>query len=308
MDEVNIAVEEVKKIIRHCIIPMLPSELELPNSFDGYQNLYYQTNENIAEYLNLVDISNSENALCVAGSGDQAFSLISKGINNIQLFDVNKFTEYFILGLKRTMIVKYNYSDYINLFNKLISPMTMPNEVEEILSDVLLTMDEPYKTFWQSILNFNFKYLEEINVKANFMYGLNVNAGLKIIPTFCSYLENEENYNKLKNNLGKANINFKYCNGLELTKNFNNKFDLILLSNILDYAYIYWGSNWSMQNLNNYINDLQNILKDKGIIFLHYIFCINKPFHQSDFYKPYLDFDNETYNLKYNHQMLLVRK
>ncbi len=308
MDDVNIAIEEVKKIIRKCIIPMLPSELEPPNSFEGYQNLYYQTNENIAEYLNLIDLANKKSALCVAGSGDQAFSLIAKGINNIQLFDINKFTEYFILGLKRTMIEKYNYSDYINLFNKLISPMTMPNEVEEILSDVLLIMNEPYKTFWQAILNFNFKYLKEINVKTNFMYGLNVNAGLKIISSFCTYLENEENYNKLKNNLGNANINFKYCNGLELTKNFNNKFDLILLSNILDYAFIYWGNNWHMQNLNSYIAELKKILKNNGIIFLHYIFYSSKPFHQSDFCIPYLDFENETYNLSNNHQILLVRK
>ena len=306
MGEVDIAIEEVKKLIKQNITSN--SILEKSNNFEGYQYIYYQTNENITEYLDLVDITKKENALCVAGSGDQAFSLIYKGINNIDLFDVNKLTEYFILGLKKAMILKYNYTEYISTLNKLITQMTNPREINEIIFDLLSYMEEPYKTFWQNILEYNNKLQKELNIYTNFMYGLNINAGLKIIPSFCPFLTHEENYYKLKNNLNIANINFKYCNAINLSDYFSQKYDLILLSNILDYAYIYWGNNWSVQNLNNYIASLQKILKNKGIIFLHYVFFASKPFHLSNFYNICLKYNSEVYNLKDSHQILLVRK
>ena len=305
MDEVYIAIEEVKKLIRKNIIH--DSILEKPSDFEGYQNIYYQTNENITDYLNLIDISQKENALCVAGSGDQAFSLIYKGINKIDLFDINKLTEYYILGLKKAMLLKYNYDEYINTLNKFINQMTMPIEINEIIFDLLSYMEEPYKYFWQNILEYNQKLQKELNINTNFMYNLNINAGLKTNLSFCPFLISEDNYNKLKSNLNMANLNFKYCNAINLTDKFKRKYDLILLSNVLDYAYIYWGNNWEIQNLNNYITNLQKITNNDGIIFLHYIFYSSKPFHLSNFYNPYLTYSSNIYNLKNNHQILLVR-
>ena len=54
MGEVDIAIEKVKKLINQNIIR--DSILEKENDFEGYQNLYFQTNENITDYLNLVNI------------------------------------------------------------------------------------------------------------------------------------------------------------------------------------------------------------------------------------------------------------
>ena len=306
MGEVDIAIEEVKKLISQNIIR--DSILEKSTNFEGYQDIYYQTNENITDYLSLIDIANKENALCVAGSGDQAFSLIYKGINEIDLFDVNKFTEYFIFGLKKAMILKYSYDEYINTLNKLIIQMTNPSEINEIIFDLLSYMDEPYKIFWQAILEYNWKLQKELNIYTNFMYGLNVNAGLKIISNFCPFLTSEVDYNSLKNKLSTVNMQFKYCNAINLPDVFNKNYDLILLSNILDYAYIYWGYNWKIQNLNNYIANLLKMLNNNGIIFLHYIFYASKPFHQSDFFTPYRDYNYELANLKNKHQIILIRK
>ena len=174
--------------------------------------------------------------------------------------------------------------------------------------DLLMYMDEPYKTFWQAILDYNYHFQKENNIHTNFMYGLNINAGLKIIPDFCPFLTNEAEFNKLKEKINASTIQFKYCNAIKLADTFKKKYDLILLSNILDYAFIYWGSNWQMQKLNDYINILQKMLKKNGIIFLHYIFNNTKCFHQANFYKPYLNFDDEIYNLNNKHQILLVRK
>ena len=102
MENVNRAIEEAKKIINM----FGTKNYNNSNLFDGYQRVYFQTNENIEGYLGLEDLSHKENALCIAGSGDHAFSLISKGINDIQLFDINKLTEYMIMGLKKAIILQ----------------------------------------------------------------------------------------------------------------------------------------------------------------------------------------------------------
>ena len=54
MDEVMAAVEAVKKLIKENIIR--DYTLDRPTNFDGYQDLYYQTNENVTEYLNLIEL------------------------------------------------------------------------------------------------------------------------------------------------------------------------------------------------------------------------------------------------------------
>ena len=206
------------------------------------------------------------------------------------------------------MILKYNYVEYVETLNKLINQMTMPREINEIIFDLLSYMEEPYRTFWQSILEYNWKLQKELNIHTNFMYSLNINAGLKTIEAFCPFLTSETDFNKLKFNLNMANLNFKSCNAINLSKEFKKKYDLILLSNVLDYAYIYWGNNWSIAHLNNYVANLQKMINNDGIIFLHYIFYNSKPFHLSNFYNPYLNYTNSIYNLKYNHQILLLRK
>ena len=79
--------------------------------YRGFRNLYFQSNENIDYYLNMIDLGNRENALTVAGSGDHIFNLVANGITEVDSFDINYLTEYLALGLKKAMIVKYSYYD-----------------------------------------------------------------------------------------------------------------------------------------------------------------------------------------------------
>ena len=83
-----------------------------------------------------------------------------------------------------------------------------------------------------------------------------------------NYLINESEYNKLKNNLCKTNISYKCTNAINLDKEFSNKYDLILLSNILDYFNNYLGKNW---DLFEYIDKLDKITNKDAIIFVNYI-------------------------------------
>ena len=67
-------------------------------------------------------------------------------------------------------------------------------------------------------------------------------------------------------------INFKSTNAINLKEEFDGEYDLILLSNILDYVGRYWGAYWDYATLQEYIKGLEGISKKKAIIFLNYLF------------------------------------
>ena len=103
------AINEVKKLINNQVINNNISVQG--NAFAGFQKTYFFTNENINAYLNLVDLTDKNNALTVLASGDQLFNLINKEITEIDTFDINKLTEYYVFGIRMAMIEKYNYKE-----------------------------------------------------------------------------------------------------------------------------------------------------------------------------------------------------
>ena len=102
------------------------------------------------------------------------------------------------------------------------------------------------------------------------LYLLCVNIGHLGYKECNNYLKDEKSYNKLRNRLASANITFKNANANNLHNEFKGEYDIILLSNILDYFFKYWGNNWEYDKLLSYEKQLENICKNDAIIFLHY--------------------------------------
>lgn len=236
------------------------------NAFEGYQKTYFSTNENIKDYLNLVNFRNKEKALTVLASGDQVFNLINKGILNIDTFDINKLSEYYVFGLRYALIQKYNYKTYLNVVKTLMNKNTSFEEINDILFGLLPYMDNKYRMFWTEILNYNYNIQKNNKTKLNLIEMLFINIQDKSYLN--NYLIDEKEYNKLKNNLYRTNISYKCTNAINLDKEFTNKYDLILLSNILDYFNNYLGKNW---DLKKYIDKLDKITNKDAIIFINYI-------------------------------------
>ena len=240
--------------------------------FSKYQKVYLSTNENINEYLNNVDFNKKTNALSVMASGDHIFNIINKGILNIDTFDTNAITEYYVLGLKKAMILKYNYKEYLKTYSKFCDKFISLDELTFILKELLIYMDDKYKIFWNSIIEYNYKIQKNNKNKINLFYMLFINiSSVDYITKNNNYLLNENEYNKLKDNINKTNILFKNINAKDLYKEFNNKYDFILLSNILDYFNKYYNYKFDYDCLREYIDNLFNILKENGTIFLNYI-------------------------------------
>lgn len=245
----------------------------IDSEFSKYQKGFYWTNENIACYLNMFNVQGMDSALTIASSGDHIFNLVDKDIRNVDSFDINRLTEYLILGLKRAMIIKYNYFEYMTYINYLPNSEVSINLITDFIHELLPYMDEKYRIFWNDIANYNYRIQKRNGTNLNLFQMLYVN----VHSTFASikyngYLMDEYCYNIFKRKLINANISFKGADALDIKKEFSEKtYDLILLSNVLDYANEKWGDNWDYHKLEEYIKDLESLCNNNGIIFLKYI-------------------------------------
>jgi len=239
---------------------------------ENYSKNYLFTNENIAAYLNQTNLEGKEKALTVLASGDQTFNLISKGILSIDTFDKNGLTSYTALGLKRALIEKYDYNTFCEMINKLQQKDILLEELSEIILNSLTFVDKEYRMFWQELIYYNYK--TQIKIPKERQINLFNIMFYKSTLGNCNgniYLESESEFEKFKTNLKKANITFNHCDAANITENFSGKYDLILLSNILDYMHLNWEFRWDINVLNKYIEDLYSICNNNAEIMLYYV-------------------------------------
>lgn len=239
--------------------------------FSTYQKVYFSTNENIKDYINNVNLEGKTKAISVMASGDHSFNLIEKGILNIDAFDSNALTEFYVLGLKRAMILRYSCKEYLITLNKLLDINTSLEELTSILSDLLPFMDKKYREYWRYIIDYNYKV--QINKNSNInlfnLLFINIVSGDKLVERN-NYLNDEKTYNKFKSLLVRSNIIFKNVNAIDIPKEFQGKYDVMCLSNIFEYLQPYFKERNGY--FNNYIDELDSIMNIDGIIFLMYIF------------------------------------
>lgn len=242
--------------------------------FTKHSKIYLTANENVAAYTDLVKETDAKSALTVLASGDQAFNLVANGVYDIDTFDTNHITEYYVLGFRRAMIAKYDYQNYLSITKKIISHNTSFYEICDIVMGLLGYMDEPYRTFWHKFVDYNYKI--QRNKPQNFnpfvLLAMEENLKIENIISGNNYLTNEDEYKIFRHMLGHANITFKPANALKLAKSFSDKYDTILLSNILDFAFFNWSQYFGYQKLKEYQEELLPLLTDNGLLFLYYNF------------------------------------
>ena len=240
--------------------------------YQKYDRVYAFTNENIYGYMNQLDFEGKDNALCIMSSGDHPFNAALYGIKDIDTFDVNILTEYYVLGIKRSAILAFDYINYISFMNKLLDENTSLDQINDLINLIIPYMDEKYKIYWRSLIDY-YHYLQKdsrnyINIFRLLLLDINKLDGYMVN----SYLKDEISYNKLRSNIGKLNINFKECCFNDLTNSFNNEYDFIFLSNILDYLHLDFDCNWDYKKLVEIEQTLMPLLKNDGMIALNYIY------------------------------------
>ena len=237
--------------------------------FSKYSKGYLWTNENIKEYINKKYISEYNSALSVTASGDHLFNLILNNVLNIDTFDTNTLTEYNVLGLKKALIEKFKYNDFLTICELIANNMLTLEETTYLIKDLLPLMDKKYRKYWQNISEYTYQLQKNNDEYLDLfaMLFINITEKNKFIRRN-SYLMGKDNYDKFKENMMRANINFYCTNAINILDTFpNQKYDVILLSNILDYITI----NWNYEQLRKFEDELLFITNNNGKIFLAYL-------------------------------------
>ena len=237
--------------------------------FSKYSKGYLWTNENIKEYINKKYISEYNSALSVTASGDHLFNLILNNVLNIDTFDTNTLTEYNVLGLKKALIEKFKYNDFLTICELIANNMLTLEETTYLIKDLLPLMDKKYRKYWQNISEYNYQLQKNNDEYLDLfaMLFININEKNNFIRRN-SYLMGKDNYDKFKENMMRSNIKFYCTNAINILDTFpNQKYDVILLSNILDYITI----NWNYEQLRKFEDELLFITNNNGKIFLAYL-------------------------------------
>lgn len=207
-------------------------------AFQDRTSVYLFTNENISGYLNKLCDLNNGRVLTVAASGDHAFEAYLRGAPQVDTFDINSYQRN-VLELKSRMIKELPYSDFMdfffdktNFFNqKIIAPImpTFSRELKHFLSKCTAPDTQMFKYNGPTAPEYDLRHI--------------------------SYIADPAQYDKLREILPNR-TNFHHCKLERVSAKFNQKYNLIMLSNIFYYMY----PNEPI-NENRFLKFYQNVLR-----------------------------------------------
>ena len=226
------------------------SNLNGKNTFHSESFIYKKTNEKLNEFIDL--LLNKDKVLSVIGSGDQILNTLLTKPSKIDAFDISVFPKFF-LKLKIASIKSLSRDEYIKFFFS-----TTETFLDEYYDDLYFDkirkeLDDESEDFWTYLFQYNDWY--DI-YNSTLFSSESVFEEQAIIQN--KYLDNDEYY-KLRDILQSVQINYIESNLLDLK--INDTYDLIYLSNILEYV-----------KKSAYFDKIDELsVKNKGII-ISYIF------------------------------------
>ena len=189
-------------------------------SYTWNSPVFLFANENIQSYLGQMTNMTDKKVLTVAASGDHAFEALLAGAKHVDTFDIN-FLQKHVMELKSKMIKHLPYSDFMKFFfdKKHFFDVNIVKPIWETLSSglrVFLLMHHRHK---YSHL-FRYDGAQHPDYRTDMI----------------SYVNDELAYNELKK-IMPDKINFTRTNIVEITKEFHEEYDIVMLSNIFEYMY-----------------------------------------------------------------------
>lgn len=226
--------------------------------FSKYSKMYIMTTENIDGYYRNFDFKN-KTVLTVTSSFDHALNAILYGAKKVTTFDINRLA-YYMANLKLAAVKTLTYDEFVEFFfsNNAFNYKTYKKICVYLNKNIISYFDEIYKYF-------------EYNgsaIKESFLF----HHGHKNNIEDNTYLLNN-NYDILKEKVKDIQVEFINISVLNLSKCIKKeKYDLIFLSNISDYAKSFFGDNYLRKFFDFIKNDITKLLNENGIIQAAYIY------------------------------------
>lgn len=224
---------------------------------ERFNSIYLFTTENIAGYMNKLDLTNKK-IITVTGSSDHIINAILKGCLDITTFDINPLTKYY-MDLKLSAIKSLQYNDFLDFL--------LYDTEKSFAYDIIkkLNMCKESKKFWLNELKKNNN--SGIKLKHSTLFNLKYFEIQNKID--CNLYINQKNYDIIKDRLGLVKINFIESNLKDLI--IDEKYDYMFLSNISDYINTFYEGNY----LINYKNLIFKFLNNVKKIYFAYLYDIN---------------------------------
>ncbi len=201
--------------------------------FDDKSGIYRGTTENISEIEYQNALKNKKRILSVIASGDQIINSILLGSTDIECFDISRFPKYFLM-LKLAAIKSLSKKQYLSFFfddNRCKSTRVFD---ERLYSKLYRNLEKEYQIFWDSLFS-NFD--GEIIKKSKLFINNSGYSHLMSKNTMCyknPYLD-DDNYKVLRHKLDEVSLKFYLGNIFELINGDMEGFDLVNLSNIIEF-------------------------------------------------------------------------
>lgn len=192
-------------------------------TFHSHSIIYPSTNEKISSPIYKDSLKNKEKILSVIGSGDQILNSVLLGSKQITGFDISCFTGYY-LKLKIAALKSLNYHEYLSFF----SCQSKNRFSKKIYEKIIPYLDSDTEYFWSSIFSL---YDAKVIGFSNLFVMVNNNKFKQNNP----YLESKEEYELLKSKIKDIDLKLIYKDIFELVNELTDKYNLINLSNIVDY-------------------------------------------------------------------------
>jgi len=248
-------------------------------TFHEYSFIYKKTNEQL-EYVTQY-FKNKDKILCVIGSGDQILNSMIFKPSLIVGFDISVYPHLF-LKLKMAAIRSLSRDEFVDFFFG-----TIYTYEEDLYDDIFYYkiypfLDDEAKNFWTYLFEYNDWY----DIYNSMLFSTETVIPRRALEQNL-YLD-LNNYNKLKYLIPKINI--EYIIGDIFDMEIKNTYDLIYLSNIIQY-----------HDINKYKKKVKSLTNNGKTEVLTYIFC--------EVEKALVFFnDTNTTGINFNQNGLLIHK
>lgn len=239
--------------------------VEQKNPFNSNGPVYAFANEALSQYMKNYEF-NGKSVLASLGSGDFALNAHLMGASEVDTFDINQYTYYFY-QLKKALIMKYDFDSFCNFIKN-------PHQIFARFGDYKQFLDPESISFFEKLVRIydgnttallKKVFIDKVGEEKNQWNESNTfdsTEELFLIAQYKNpYLQSEENYNQLKQQLmKKSNDKFYFEDLYQFTP--EKKYDIVYLSNIGDYCK-------SEEEFNNFVMQLkERVLNENGIIII----------------------------------------
>lgn len=254
----------------------------------GFQKAYSTSNEDLVALFEAVNVK-GKRVLTVGSSGDQTLYAILNGAKEVHLVDLCPYAKVF-LDYKISAIKTFTYEQFVENFrfmyikNLVNGKNRYVTDTDFVTSDVYKkishNMDAESRDFWDN-------YFLEMDKAVDFT----IDAVDSVVGAEFTYLKDKNTYDKLKEKLKRGEFVVKFTNDdiIHFSQNLKNneRYDVILLSNLIDYIsknFILFDSGQVIKKFKNQIfNNLSLHLTTGGVMQVDYLFEDFFPIDKTNF-------------------------